>query len=149
MLTDPKNLRELTTEESLRRLAKVPVGRIVFTHLALPAIRPVNHLVLDGDIILRCHEGAAMLSAVGQVVAYEADEIDSRSQIAWTVIATGRATRVDDPTELAEVADLLHPWVDRPMTEVIRIHPELLTGLELVDGQVTGDDAEAVADLEV
>lgn len=140
MLTDPRRLRELTSGEALRRLADVPVGRIVFTTNALPAIRPVNHVLIDGDVILRCHEGAALLSAVGQIVAYEADVIDAQARIAWSVIATGRAIEIDNPDETARIAEVLQPWVGREMTHIIRIHPEIVSGFELVEGQIDRAD---------
>jgi len=136
MLTDPRRQRDLTADEALRRLGGVPVGRIVFTTHALPAIRPVNHLVLDGDVILRCHAGAALLRAVGQVVAYEADEIDIDSRIGWSVIATGIAREGKDAAETAHIEHLLEPWLSRDMTRVVRIHPELVTGFELIDSTI-------------
>jgi Pyridoxamine 5'-phosphate oxidase len=42
----------LTAAESWRLLAGVSLGRIVFTRRAMPAIRPVNHLVDDKTIII-------------------------------------------------------------------------------------------------
>ena len=39
--------------ESLRLLATVPVGRLIFTVNALPAVRPMNFAVVDGLIVLR------------------------------------------------------------------------------------------------
>lgn len=39
--------------EAMRRLAGVSYGRVVFTLNALPAIRPVYHLVDNGHIIIR------------------------------------------------------------------------------------------------
>ena len=44
-MTGTRRLQALPREESLRLLRSVSVGRLVFTHLALPAIRPVNHVV--------------------------------------------------------------------------------------------------------
>jgi hypothetical protein len=60
-------------------LSSVSLGRIVFTARALPAIRPVTHLV-DGDyVIIRTDRNAAITSELraraGTVVAYEADAI--------------------------------------------------------------------------
>ena len=54
----PRLLTELTRGQSLRLLAGVRFGRIVFTHRALPAIRPVNHLLDGEDIVIRTHPGA-------------------------------------------------------------------------------------------
>jgi len=39
--------------ESLRLLAGVPVGRLIFTINALPAVRPMNFALVDGPIMLR------------------------------------------------------------------------------------------------
>lgn len=44
---------ELDRDEAMRLLASVDHGRVVFTRAALPAIRPVNHLVVDGRVIVR------------------------------------------------------------------------------------------------
>jgi Pyridoxamine 5'-phosphate oxidase len=61
-------------------LASVSLGRIVFTRHAMPAIRPVNHLVDDQTIIVRSHLGAAIVERAaaedGAVVCHEADELD-------------------------------------------------------------------------
>jgi len=43
---------ELTKPRSMELLGSVPVGRVVFTHHALPTVRPVNHLVAD-DLIAK------------------------------------------------------------------------------------------------
>ena len=51
---------ELTADESWRLLAGTSLGRIVFTRHAMPAIRPVNHLVDDETVIIRSHLGAAI-----------------------------------------------------------------------------------------
>ncbi|MEU6806599.1 pyridoxamine 5'-phosphate oxidase family protein, partial [Streptomyces neyagawaensis] len=40
--------RVLDRQECLRLLAKVPVGRVVYTRRALPAVLPVN-FALDSD----------------------------------------------------------------------------------------------------
>lgn len=46
---------ELTGAESWKLLSSVSLGRIVFTQRAMPAIRPVNHLVDGQTIIVRSH----------------------------------------------------------------------------------------------
>ena len=72
--------QRLADAEALRLLASVSYGRVVFTLKSLPAIRPVNHLLDDGRIIIRTRLtsaiSAAMRSSDGVVVAYEADSID-------------------------------------------------------------------------
>jgi hypothetical protein len=126
-----RRLVELSREESLSRLSGVSFGRIVFTRHALPAIRPVNHLVDNGTVVIRTHLGAAILTSIGTVVAYEADEIDPVEHTGWSVIVTGVATRVRDAGEMTRYEGLLRPWVDGSLDEIIRIRPEIVTGYRL------------------
>ncbi|MFC8348497.1 pyridoxamine 5'-phosphate oxidase family protein [Streptomyces sp. NPDC057280] len=129
--------RELDSSEALRLLAGVPLGRVVFTRHALPQIRPVNHVVDGGDIVIRTHEGAALTSHTGQadgqgvVVAYEADLIDPDTHLGWSVVVTGYAHLVTDPRELARYRAMLRPWVEQTMDYAVRIHPDLVTGILL------------------
>ncbi|WP_328924004.1 pyridoxamine 5'-phosphate oxidase family protein [Streptomyces sp. NBC_00190] len=135
--TPARRMRELDRAEALRLLATVSLGRIVFTRHALPAVRPVNHLVEGEDIIVRIHDDGALASLVapadvpGVVVAYEADTIDPDTHLGWSVVVTGYAYRVADADEVDRYAARLRPWVDRPMTHALRIRPDLVTGFRL------------------
>ncbi|WP_405952527.1 pyridoxamine 5'-phosphate oxidase family protein [Streptomyces prunicolor] len=134
----PRRTVEIDDAEALRLLGSVPMGRIAFTRRALPTIRPVNHIVDDGNIVIRTHEGAALTSRTlqadgpGVVVAYEADAIDPATHLGWSVVVTGYAHLVTDTRELARYQALLRPWVRQPMDYAVRIHPDLVTGLLLV-----------------
>ncbi|MEV4926821.1 pyridoxamine 5'-phosphate oxidase family protein [Streptomyces roseoverticillatus] len=142
----PRRRIELTRAESLRLLRTVSLGRVVFTRRALPAIRPVNHVVDGGHIVIRTHEGTALagLAATAQqpgtaavrrvVVAYEADAIDPVTHLGWSVVVTGYCMPVTDPDELASCAALLKPWWDGRMDYAVRIRPTLVTGVRLVPG---------------
>jgi len=125
---------ELSRDEALNLLGTVQLGRVAFTDQALPAIRPVNHLVDKGDIIVRTHGGSALLgrALASEVVAYEADEIDAATRTGWSVVVTGTATRIVDPGALARYQSLLMPWVDNEMGQVVRIRPEIVNGYRLV-----------------
>ncbi|MEV5971466.1 pyridoxamine 5'-phosphate oxidase family protein [Streptomyces sp. NPDC051921] len=135
----PRRTVELHPDEALRLLGSVPMGRIVFTRQALPAIRPVNHILDEGQIVVRIHEGAALtLSAreadsLGVVVAYEADAIDTTARLGWSAVVTGYCRLVTDPADIARYQALLHPWSDQHMDQVVRIHPDLVTGIRLLD----------------
>lgn len=135
MDNSPRRLTELTRTQSMRLLASVPLGRIVFTHRALPAIRPVNHIIDGDDIIIRSHPGAAIVSAadraVGVIVAYEADAIVSATRTGWSVIVTGTARLIHDPADAARYEQVLHPWVTDDMSQLIRIHADIVTGYSL------------------
>ncbi|WP_327418607.1 pyridoxamine 5'-phosphate oxidase family protein [Streptomyces sp. NBC_01233] len=135
--TTARRMRELDRAEALRLVATVSLGRIVFTQHALPAVRPVNHLVEDGDIIIRIHDDGALASLVaptdvpGVVVAYEADAIDPDTHLGWSVVVTGYASLVVDADEVDRYAELLRPWVAHPMAGALRIRPDLVTGFWL------------------
>ncbi|WP_327002167.1 pyridoxamine 5'-phosphate oxidase family protein [Dactylosporangium sp. NBC_01737] len=133
-------MRPLGRDRCLELLASVPVGRVVFSMRALPAIRPVNHLVDGSTIVIRSNLGGALASAAtqsgGVVVAYEADTFDLDGHTGWTVVVTGAARLVLDPVRQARYERLLRPWVDEPMNCVIGIDCDLVTGYELAAAAV-------------
>jgi nitroimidazol reductase NimA-like FMN-containing flavoprotein (pyridoxamine 5'-phosphate oxidase superfamily) len=129
---------ELDRTSALNLLASIPIGRVVFSRNALPAIRPVNHLVeTDGRIIVRTRLTSKLTSAVRGnsevVVAYQADQIDPHQRTGWSVVVTGLARPVTDPERIARYEQLLHPWVDQVTDTVIEIEPSIVTGIRLVD----------------
>ncbi|OMI35746.1 hypothetical protein SPAR_29326 [Streptomyces sparsogenes DSM 40356] len=93
--------RELDRGECLRLLATAPVGRVVHTRQALPAVVPVNFgLSTDGAVSLRTSAASELSRAVdGAVVAFEADAVDAAARSGWSVVLTGRAAVVTDPAE--------------------------------------------------
>ncbi len=133
-------------------LDSVSVGRIVFTARALPAIRPVCHLV-DGDhIFIRTDRDAAITSELraedGTVVAYEADVIDPADHLGWSVIVVGVARRVTDPDVADLYLRLLRPWVSGAKDQVIDIGADIVTGFRLVADRASpvGLDTGGLAD---
>ncbi|MFJ5726700.1 pyridoxamine 5'-phosphate oxidase family protein [Streptomyces paradoxus] len=137
MYTDD-GFHELGRQECLRRLAKVPVGRIVYTRQALPAVLPVN-FGLDGDgaVVLRTSAASELVRAIdGAVVAFEADDVDPVRHSGWSVVVTGAAVVVTDPAEHQRLARTVPAsWVPSPQEVFVRIEPELVTGRELVGGR--------------
>jgi hypothetical protein len=107
-------LSTISPDRCLALLGSVPVGRVVFTHRALPAIRPVNHIVDNGHIIIRSNLGSGITGPAGDgvVVAYEADAVDPESRTGWSVVVTGLARLIEDPDDLARYEQFLEPWVD-------------------------------------
>ncbi|MEV1063593.1 pyridoxamine 5'-phosphate oxidase family protein [Streptomyces sp. NPDC050263] len=130
--------RELDRQECLRLLATVPVGRIVYTRQALPAVLPVNfRLDHDGAVLVRTSASSALVSAIdGAVVAFEADEVDAATQSGWSVVTMGTATLVTDPAEHTRLLQTgPRSWAPAPQEVFVRIDPELVTGRELVGGR--------------
>ncbi len=122
-------------DEALSLLASASYGRVVFTRDALPAIRPVNHLVDGGVVVVRTQLVSRVTDKVRSdpdvVVAYEADDIDPASQMGWSVVVTGIARPITDPERIARYEKLLRAWPDRDV-EVIGIEPTIVTGVRLV-----------------
>ena len=101
---------------------------------ALPAIFPVNYLVVDGAIVFRTAPGTKMSAAMeGAVVAFEVDDYQLADRSGWSVLAVGRAEVVDDPDTgfMARLARL-EPFVDGTRTAIVRIEPLFLSGRRLV-----------------
>ncbi|MFE1862954.1 pyridoxamine 5'-phosphate oxidase family protein [Streptomyces anandii] len=133
--------RSMDRQECLRLLAKVPVGRVVYTRHALPAVLPVNFsLDSDSSVLLRTSAGSDLVRAVdGVVVAFEADEFDADSRSGWSVVVTGRATAVTDPDEHERLLRTgPSSWMPIQQDVFIRIEAEMVTGRELTDLRVTG-----------
>ncbi|WP_236794999.1 pyridoxamine 5'-phosphate oxidase family protein [Amycolatopsis sp. GM8] len=133
-MINARHLTDLDRDEALRLLGSVSLGRIVFTDEALPAIRPVNHILDGGDVIMRSHTGATLDSSINTVVAYEANDIHPDEHTGWSVVVTGIARKVTNRDAVARYEHLLRPWVDQHMDQVLRIHPEFVTGFTLTDG---------------
>lgn len=131
----PRRSRSAGRAEALRLLGSVPYGRIVFTERALPAIRPVIHLVDGEDVVLRTQS----VAAIGQVVAYEADRVSAGPLLEWSVVVIGLARKEERAEEIARYERLLRPMADLPMGHLIRIRPEL------VCAQVLAGELPAIA----
>lgn len=124
---------ELSRAESLSLLTTAPFGRLVFTEGALPAVLAVS-FVVDGDrIVLRTRTGGSISQAVpGQVVAFQADDLDPARRAGWSVTVVGRASRIEDRTELDRLARLpLAPWLSGERRTVIAVDIGLVSGRRL------------------
>ncbi|MBO0879842.1 MAG: pyridoxamine 5'-phosphate oxidase family protein [Mycobacterium sp.] len=128
-----QDLEVLDREQCLELLQTVPVGRLVFTEQALPAVQPVNFRLWDGDVVVRVAGGGKLAAAVGNlVVAFQADELDVNLRRGWSVTAVGRAELITDDAELAELSKVLpQPWVNGERDYILRIRTEKVTGRRL------------------
>lgn len=111
--TCPEALERLSASECLKLLASAPVGRIVYTRQALPAVELVNFALDGGDIVIRTDPGGKLAAAMQHtVVAFEADDFDSARRCDWSVAAVGQSREVTDPADIARLRTIgLQPWV--------------------------------------
>ncbi len=128
-----RSLDALARDECLSLLATAPIGRIVFTERALPAVRLVNFVLHGDQIVIRTGEGNKLMPAVRHaVVAFEADEVDYRAHTGWSVTVIGHARQVTEPAELAELRGLLPAsWAPGPHEHLICVDVELVSGRRL------------------
>ncbi|WP_372460196.1 pyridoxamine 5'-phosphate oxidase family protein [Nocardia coffeae] len=126
---------DLDRTEVMQLLGRAPCGRVVFTRDALPAIRPVRHIVQDDRIIvlvrLNCRTAAVCGSHDRIVVAYEADDLDPRGQTGWAVVVTGPAHPITDPDLIARYEPMLRSRLDRVGDVLVAIEPTLVSGVAL------------------
>jgi nitroimidazol reductase NimA-like FMN-containing flavoprotein (pyridoxamine 5'-phosphate oxidase superfamily) len=130
MYSDGSALQRLSRDECLTLMASVPVGRIIYTRRALPAVELVNFALDHGDIVIRTDSGGKLAAAArGAVVAFEVDQVDLAGQPGWSVTAIGPSTEVTDPDELARLRTIgLKSWAPGERDHFIRISPVMLNG---------------------
>jgi len=120
----------LDTDQCLRLLRTVQVGRVAVSSGAIPTILPVNFAVLDTAVVFRTSEVTKLDAAVrNAVVAFEADAIHSMFETGWSVVVVGVAEEVHDPTEIDRVTQMgLRPWAPGSRSHLIKINPTIVSG---------------------
>ena len=134
-------LEHLSRQECLRLVGQVPLGRIVYTRQALPAVELVNFALHDGDIVIRTDSGGKLAAATrGAVVAFEADSMDLAAHAGWSVTVVGYSRAVTDSEEILRLVQTgLQPWAPGERDHFIRISPEIVNGRRLGTQRQTGD----------
>lgn len=138
-------LTAVSRDEAMHLLSRAPVGRVAYTIRALPAVSPVNFIVDGNGVVIRVGEGSKLAAAVrNNVIAFEADEVDTATHTGWSVTLVGRAHLIRDPGELARLeVEGPRPWAPGVRDRFIRITAEMVTGRRLRcaadHGQVTPD----------
>lgn len=130
-------LVELTTEECLSLLRTRTVGRIGVVTPSGPVIFPVNYSLSDDTVVFRTLPyGVIANNAHEADVAFEVDSLDETMQEGWSVLATGRSHRIEDPAEVRMIREELdpEPWVDGQRNLYFRIEWTDLSGRQLGTG---------------
>jgi nitroimidazol reductase NimA-like FMN-containing flavoprotein (pyridoxamine 5'-phosphate oxidase superfamily) len=117
----------------MRLMASVPVGRVVYTRQALPAVELVNFALHDGDIIIKTAAGEKLAAATREaVVAFEVDSVDAARHAGWSVTVVGQARAVTDAAEIRDLEQVaLTPWAPGKRDHYIRITPAIVQGRRL------------------
>jgi uncharacterized protein len=127
---DASGLEVLTESECFALLASVPVGRVVYSDHALPVIVPVNFTLVGLQVVVRTSRRSRLATqAPGNVVVFEADDIESATRSGWSVVLTGRFHLVDEAAELSRLDALELPtWAPSEHDRYLRLTAQLVTG---------------------
>jgi uncharacterized protein len=133
MYCDGLTLKQLTRDECLHLMTSVPVGRIIYTRQALPAVELVNFAIDNGGIIIRTdHSGKLAAATRGAVVAFETDSLDTDRHIGWSVTVIGQSQEVTDLDEIGRLEHIgLRSWARGDREHFIRIRPGIVNGRRL------------------
>lgn len=125
-----EGLELLDEAQCLALLSTAKIGRVGVSVGALPAIFPVNFVLSDGAVVFRTGPGTKLAAATDHaVVAFEADGWDPMEHHGWSVLALGRASVVDDPTQLVALSRLpLAPWAGGSREHYVRMPVEFVSG---------------------
>jgi uncharacterized protein len=139
MIYAERSLEALSPRECVALLNGAQIGRAVFTERALPAVVPVNFIVLD-DAVVMCTAPDTRLAAAATrgVLAFQVDDIDPTTRSGWSVVVVGVAELVDNPVEQASIHLLLHPWVPGRNKVFVRLPLKVVTGRRIF----ASDDAD-------
>ena len=128
---------ELTYAECRGLLAGGVFGRVAVCTASGPRILPVNYSVVGEALVFRTSPyGVIAASDWKSSMAFEVDHVDYADQRGWSVVATGRGERVEDPAVLAQIKRTWdpHPWAAGHRPLYVRLPWSELTGRRLGQG---------------
>ncbi|MFF4624492.1 pyridoxamine 5'-phosphate oxidase family protein [Nonomuraea jabiensis] len=141
MQLDSSGLQVLSHEECLGLLSTAPIGRIVFTDHALPAVQPVNFHLDGRSIVIRTSVGSKLAAATRHaIVAFEADQFDTELHTGWSVTAVGHARAVTEPAEINRLTALpLTTWAPGSRDHYIVVEAEQISGRRIISPHPNGN----------
>lgn len=122
VMSDSDSFTVLDEAECRALLHDGIIGRVAFTTPEL-SIHPVTYAWRDDLVVFRTASTTALAQLVGQSVAFEVDDIDGETGIAWSVLLRG----VVEAGTMAQAEDIT-PWAGGDRRHVMVIRPTSLTG---------------------
>lgn len=102
--SDPGYLEVLSEKECQRLLGERSVGRIAFALEGGPEIFPVNYVADESVIVFRTGEDTPLQQSALRKVAFEVDDWDTSTGVAWSVIVKGVAQEITGGLDRYSVA---------------------------------------------
>ena len=130
-------ITELDRGECLRLLGETRFGRVVLSVNCLPVAYPMNLALLGEDVVFATAPGSTLDAAQrGDVVSVEADGIDPLYHTGWSVLVTGSAAVLSDPTLVDRATRLpLQPWAPGPHPFFVVVPSTLVSGRRIEMGR--------------
>ena len=124
---------QLSRQECLDLLASIQIGRLVYTRQALPAVEPVNFVISNSDIVILADTNGQLAAAArGDVVAFEADALDTTEESGWSVTVIGRCRQACEAEEISRLRRLpLFSWTPGNSDNFLCIGIEIVHGRRL------------------
>ena len=110
----------------------VPIGRLGW--LDDPgefSVHPVTIAVVEDDIIFRSTPHPPVTGEHARPAMMEIDDFEPATQVGWSVVVRGHAHPISDPAEVQRLDALVRPWFHAPQAQMIRLHPEQISGRRL------------------
>ena len=132
-----KDVEELTYAQCRGLLAGGVFGRVAVCLPEGPQILPVNYSVVGEAVVFRTSAYGVIANRDWDApMAFEVDHVDYADQKGWSVVATGKGERVDDPEVLAQIKRTWdpRPWAGGTRPLYVRLEWTGLTGRRLGQG---------------
>src|SRR6266567_3630319 len=124
-----EGLEVLSEEESLGLLAGARVGRVAIGQGGIPAVLPVNFVMVGTEVMFFTGPGMKLDAArQGKSVAFQVDNIDVKRHLGWSVMVAGPMSPADPASRPRAEALGLYPWVAGDRHHLVRIQPESISG---------------------
>lgn len=128
-VTDTTYFEAIPAEDCWELLRTHGMGRIAWANSEGITILPVNHTVVEGGIIVRTTPTGLLGELAHDVtVAFQIDEVDAETRIAWSVLARGRAKELTEAERVDQAASIPEPWAGGERHLLLRINVEQISG---------------------
>ncbi|WP_293695446.1 pyridoxamine 5'-phosphate oxidase family protein [uncultured Agrococcus sp.] len=143
---DHTPVHEISEEDCLKLLGLFDMGRLVFSVGDSAEIFPINYHLVDRSITFRTAPGTKLAGAlVAREVLFEIDQVGEHE--AWSVIARGRARRLETTAEIDAAEALpLQPLIPTVKREFVSIDIGAVTGRRFHRSAEPDRDFDAVLD---
>lgn len=128
-VSDKTYFEAIPAEDCWQLLHAQGVGRIAWANSEGITILPVNHTVVEDGIIIRTTPTGLLGELAHDVtVAFQVDDVDAETQIAWSVLVRGRARELTEAERADRSMTIPEPWAGGERNLLLRISVEQISG---------------------